>query len=373
MSCASLSWQVGVGACARTAPRKTRGGSFRCPRASTSAAPDTALDDGELDGVYPEGNWRNAALKASLSDEGRLHRAARGRNVTYMLKVTYDGEAYLGFQFQPREMRTVQGEIEKALGKLLGEDREFLCLMGSGRTDTGVHANGQVIHFYARAPLPDLERARRSLNGMLPKDIRVMEFRRPHPAFHARFHAVRKTYHYYLDPRLEHDVFARRHAWAVGYKPPDMQKLKAAAAILVGTHDFSAFSNKPRHASVKRNPTRTIYRFDVVELYDGRVRLEVEGNGFLYRMVRIMVGAVMLAATRQDSGPHDVRALLVGKDRSAAPMGAPPHGLFLHEVVYPKAVLEWHPPEGYDERLLETEVELNREETRVEVNSDGNA
>ena len=179
MLCASLglSW-FATGP--RTAPSRTRGSAFRIPRASTSA-PDTA--DGELDTVYPEGDWRNAALEASLSDEGRLHREARGRNVTYMLKVTYD-EAYLGFQYQPRDA-TVQGEIEKALSKLTGEDRGFLGVGASGRTDTGVHARGQVVHFYARRPLTDLTRARKSLNGMLPKDIRVVELRRPHPAFHA--------------------------------------------------------------------------------------------------------------------------------------------------------------------------------------------
>lgn len=350
MSCAplGLSW---FATSPRTAPSRRRGSAFRIPRASTSA-PDTA--DGELDSVYPEGDWRNAALEASLSDEGRMHREARGRNVTYMLKVTYDGEAYLGFQYQPRDA-TVQGEIEKALSKLTGEDRDFLGVGASGRTDTGVHARGQVVHFYARRPLPDLTRARKSLNGMLPKDIRVVELRRPHPAFHARFHAVRKTYHYYLDTRLEHDVFTRKHAMHCGWKPPDMERLRAAAAVLVGTHDFSAFSNQSRDASVVRDPTRTIYRFDVVELEDGLVRLEVEGNGFLYRMVRNMVGAVMLAATKKGAGAGDVEAMLAGKDRRVAPMGAPPHGLFLHEVVYPAALVEWTPPSEDGEASAENE------------------
>ena len=360
MPCASLSWH---GACASSAPWTKRRASFRCPRASTSAP------DAELSSVYPPGDWRNAALDASLSDEGRIHREARGRNVTYMANVTYDGEAYLGFQYQPKDA-TVQGEIEKALSRLLGEDRDFLGVGASGRTDTGVHAKGQVVHFYTRSPLPDLERARKSLNGMLPKDIRVVELSRPHPAFHARFHAVRKTYHYYLDTRLEYDVFTRRHALHVGWKPPDMERLKLAAAELVGTHDFSAFSNKSRDAPEKaRDPVRTIYRFDVVELPDGLVRLEVEGNGFLYRMVRHMVGAVMLAATKRDAGPEDVQKMLQGKDRRGAPMGAPPHGLFLHQVVYPTALTEWYPPEGYDDRLLEVSVEG---ETQVESNSDSN-
>ena len=132
--------------------------------------------------VYPEGDWRNDALKASLSDEGRVHREARGRNCTYALTIAYDGEAYLGFQYQPKG-KTVQDEVEKALSKLTGEDREFIGLAASGRTDTGVHARGQVVHFYTREPFQDLARAHRSLNGILPKDIRVTEIRRPHPAF----------------------------------------------------------------------------------------------------------------------------------------------------------------------------------------------
>ena len=121
--------------------------------------------------VYPEGDWRNDALKASLSDEGRVHREARGRNCTYALTIAYDGEAYLGFQYQPKG-KTVQDEVEKALSKLTGEDREFIGLAASGRTDTGVHARGQVVHFYTRELFQDLARAHRSLNGILPKDIR---------------------------------------------------------------------------------------------------------------------------------------------------------------------------------------------------------
>ena len=304
--------------------------------------------------VYPEGDWRNDALKASLSDEGRVHHEARGRNCTYALTIAYDGEAYLGFQYQPKG-KTVQDEVEKALSKLTGEDREFIGLAASGRTDTGVHARGQVVHFYTREPFQDLARAHRSLNGILPKDIRVTEIRRPHPAFHARFHAVRKTYHYYIDPRLTLDPFERRYALHVGWRPPDLDKLRAATSAFVGTHDFSAFSNKSRDGKSKeRDPTRSIYRFDVVEQEDGLLRLEVEGNGFLYRMVRNMVGAALLEATAGKEG--EVARLLAGGDRRAAPMGAPPHGLFLHEVVYPEALWEtWEPPEGRDEGERDSE------------------
>lgn len=211
---------------------------------------------------------------------------------------------HLGFQYQPPPCKTVQGEVEKALTKLTGEGRHLLAIQASGRTDTGVHARGQVLHFYTRDAIPDLERFTRSMNGVMPVDVRVAETRRPHPAFHARFHAVRKTYHYYLDTRPALDPFTRRHALHVGWRPPDLDRLRAAAEVLTGTHDFSAFANKSRdhqgprahHKSVVRDPVRTIYRFDVVDTGE-LVRLEVEGNGFLYRGVRNMVGAMLVAAT----------------------------------------------------------------------------
>ena len=303
---------------------------------------------------YPEGDWRHDALAASLADEGRVHREAAGRHHTYALTLAYDGENYLGFQYQPRDAKTVQGEVEKALTKITGEDRDFLGIQASGRTDAGVHARGQVLHFYARRPIEDLARFQRSMNGVLPRDVRVMKAIRPHPAFHARFHAVRKTYHYYLDTRLTMDPFLRRHALHVGWNPPDVEKLRRGAECFVGTRDFSAFSNKPRDKTLVRDPVRTIYRFDVNELKgDGLLRLEVEGNGFMYKQVRNMVGAMITAATSKKMQPADIAAMLEGKDRGVAPMGAPAHWLFLHDVVYPRELLEWVPPDDDEESSSE--------------------
>ena len=342
MACARSVASWSSGRCIPSGRCRRRGGN-RGVVARCSASPST------VSSPYPEGDWRNEALAASLSDEGRAHREAAGRNHTYALKLAYDGEAYLGFQYQPKG-KTVQGEVERALTKLTGHDREFLSMQASGRTDTGVHARGQILHFYTKEPVPDLERFHKSLNGIMPKDVRCVEVMRPHPAFHARFHAVRKTYHYFLDPRLVLDPFVRRHALHCGWKPPSVERLRQAAAVFVGTHDFTSFSNKSRDKTLVRSPTRTIYRFDVVEQPDGLIRLEVEGNGFLYRMVRNMVGALMLAATGEDGKftAEDLKDMLEGKDRGVAPMGAPPHGLFLHEVVYPAELLEWEPEEGHN-------------------------
>lgn len=334
----------------RRAPRRPRAALLpprRSSDPSTADAPPLA---------FPDGDWRNEALVASLADEGRAHREALGRACTYALWLAYDGERYLGFQYQPRDAKTIQGEVEKALTKLTGEDRSFLGLAASGRTDSGVHARGQVVSFHARAPL-DASRMRRALNGMMPTDVRCASARRVHPAFHARFHAVRKTYHYLLDVSEVADPFMRRHAFHCGWRkrPPTARALRDAAAPLVGTHDFSAFANASRDASArgKRDPTRTIFRFDVVELERGLVRLEVEGNGFLYRMVRNMVGAVLMAATKDREDPGETtRRLLEGRDRSAAPTAAPAHGLCLYEVVYPEALLTYLEP-GEEERERE--------------------
>lgn len=335
----------------RSDPRPLRGVAAAARASSSSSSSTDNGDDGEADDpvhVYPEGDWRNEALRGSLGDKERTRREALGRNFTYMLKIVYDGEGYLGFQYQPPPLKTVQGEIEKALTKLTGEGRDFLAIQASGRTDTGVHARGQVLHFYTRSAIPNMERFKKSMNGVMPDDVRVQEVRRPHPAFHARFHAVRKTYHYYLDTRPALDPFTRRHALHVGWRPPDMDRLRAAADVLVGTHDFSAFANKSRDKTMVRDPVRTIYRFDVVDTGE-LVRLEVEGNGFLYRGVRNMVGAMLVAASSADWGPEQLRAVLEGKDRRAAPTGAPAHGLFLHEVVYPEELLNWELPPPADE------------------------
>ena len=239
-------------------------------------------------------------------------------------------------------MPTIQRELERALARLTGIDRERLRLGAAGRTDAGVHARGQVAHFYCEKSLgEDLTRRQKAMNGMLPKDIRVDALWEPHPLFHSRFHASGKTYHYYVDARATSSPFTRKYAHQVGWRPCDVEVLRQAAQLFVGTMDYKGFCNASRDKSKEDgNTTRTIRRFDVFEdaADDGLIRLEVEGDGFLYRQVRNMVGALLVVA----SGKHDLeylRTLIETKDRSRAPMGAPARGLFLHEVFYPDEVL----------------------------------
>jgi len=298
--------------------------------------------------VYGEGDWRNAAFEASMGASQLVAHEALERVKTYAMKVSYDGERYVGFQYQGETKKTIQGELERCLMKLTGNDRDGLKLGASGRTDSGVHARGQIVHFYAKKPLEDLRRAKKAMNGMLPDDIRVDEFWEPHPLFHARFHATRKTYWYYLDTRETADAFSRKYAHQVGWKPPDLDILRQACSMLVGTMDYQSFCNTSRDKAKNetQNTVRTIYRMDVVEEpHSGLVRVEVEGSGFLYRQVRNMIGALLVVATGRYSF-DDFQRIIDAKDRKIAPMGAPAKGLFLMRVDYPKRVLT--PPVGRD-------------------------
>ena len=321
----------------------------------TRASPRSALECATNDDLgvrsvvsarpFGDDDAKNAAFEASTADaqlEARAKTKAGAR--AYAMKISYDGGRYRGFQYQGEDVPTIQRELERALVKMTGKSREELRLGAAGRTDAGVHARGQVAHFYVDASLgDDLRRRQKAMNGMLAKDIRVEAFWEAHPLFHSRFHAVRKTYRYYVDARVTANPFMRTYAHQVGWRPCDVDLLRRACELFVGTMDYAAFCNASRDKAKNegQNTTRTIYRFDVVNddpADDGLIRLEVEGDGFLYRQVRNMVGAALVVA----SGKHDLeylRAIIESKDRSRAPMGAPARGLFLHEVIYPDLVL----------------------------------
>lgn len=313
-------------------------------RANASAAQGDFVSTESVEGYITstgyacDVKWKGRARR---DDGERALEEARARRRTYAMRVSYDGTAYQGFQYQGEVKKTIQSELERCLMRLTGDDRESLKVGASGRTDSGVHARGQIVHFYATKPMKDVERAQRAMNGMLPDDIRVHEFWEPHELFHSRFHARRKTYWYYLDTRASADVFSRKYAHNVGWKPPDLDVLRRACSMLVGTMDYRSFCNtskdhkKPEYVST----TRTIYRMDVVEEPgDGLVRIEVEGDGFLYRQVRNMVGALLVVATGRCSF-DDFQRIIDAKDRKLAPMGAPAKGLFLARVDYPEEVL----------------------------------
>ncbi|MCC5831682.1 MAG: tRNA pseudouridine(38-40) synthase TruA [Chlamydiales bacterium] len=241
----------------------------------------------------------------------------------YRFTLSYDGTDYVGWQIQPNG-RSIQGLLEEALKTLLGEKTR---VYGAGRTDAGAHALEQSAHFLSEAEL-DCEQALRSLNGMLPYDIRLLQLFPAPETFHAQYSAVGKDYHYHLWLGPTISPFVRRYRHQIGY-PLDLKRMNLAAQEFVGTHDFATFANL---GSSVKTTVRTIKRLDIIE-QEGGVRLEFQGDGFLYKMVRNIVGTLIeVASGRREF--QEICALLEAKDRRAAGIAAPARGLFLVRVHY---------------------------------------
>lgn len=242
---------------------------------------------------------------------------------TLKLTIQYDGTNFHGWQIQ-NDVRTVQGELESALARLLGGPHRCIA---SGRTDVGVHALGQVAHLKTAHPR-SVEQLFSGLRGLLPDDVAVTSVMETVSGFHARYSAKGKLYRYTLNilpvqnPLLRYTtVHIRRDL--------DLQLMRDACRIFQGTHDFESF----RAAScTARTTVRTLTQVSMES--DGYlVDLNFEGNGFLHRMVRNMVGA-LLAVGRHELSVSDLEQILACRDRTKAPATAPAHGLTLVEVYY---------------------------------------
>lgn len=240
------------------------------------------------------------------------------------MTVAYDGTDFGGWQVQPG-LRSVQGEVERCL-KLLNKGSE-IRVHASGRTDKGAHARGQVFHFDpTRAYSPDkwLE----SMNGVLADDVRILDVSEVAPRFHARISATGKEYRYFVSHGriLPPDL---RHTHLFVLNSLDVPAMQAAAALFVGKKDFLSFSSD---RGIDESTTRMIFRSDW--LVDGHeLVFRVAGNGFLYKMVRQMVGS-LLRVGRGDLHPEDIERLLARPQRSADAPTAPAHGLTLWHVTY---------------------------------------
>lgn len=253
---------------------------------------------------------------------------------TFALTVAYDGTAYSGWQVQPGR-RTVQGELEKAVQPLSGyrSDEPSLRILGSGRTDAGVHAYGQV----ARCMMPRWTASAQSLllaiNSKLPEDIRVCSIREAVDRFHPIADAIGKQYQYQIQFGGDRSPFDYR-TWHRVVKAHDTNQLQQAAERLIGTHDFAAF----QAAGARRTSTvRTIWssRWRPADPQSQRKWIyEVEGNGFLYNMVRNLIGT-MLEVARGRRPVEWIDEVIASRDRKQAGPTAPPHGLFLCRVDYP--------------------------------------
>jgi tRNA pseudouridine38-40 synthase len=242
---------------------------------------------------------------------------------TFKLMLSYDGTNYAGWQSQV-DQPTVQGALEAVLLRITGEP---VRTTASGRTDAGVHALAQVVSFQSETHLSE-EVLLRAIRAYLPTDVAAASLELAADNFHAIRSAVRKRYRYLLAEGPEHSVFRRHYEWAYPSEL-DVSAMTEAAALLVGEHDFASFASS---GSERKSSVRTIYELSVVR--DGKqVRIEVEANGFLYNMVRNIVGT-LVEVGRGAQRPEWVAGVLSKQDRRAAGPTAPPQGLCLVRVDY---------------------------------------
>lgn len=242
--------------------------------------------------------------------------------------LAYLGTAFHGWQKQ-RGLRTVQGELSAALATLLGRE---IVPVAAGRTDSGVHARGQVCSL-AVAGAREADLVCRRLNRLVPADVQILDVRRVSSRFHARFSATSRRYSYHM--LLWRDVFLEPLALFVSH-PLDRDAMDEAAARFVGTWDFAGFSKQSSLASV----SSTVCRIDLCgfEWGPGLAILHVRADRFLHNMVRIIAGS-LLDVGRGRRSPDDISALIAARERARVGRTLPPHGLFLEEVTYPADLL----------------------------------
>ena len=238
--------------------------------------------------------------------------------------ISYDGTDYVGWQTQPNGI-SVQETIEKAIFEVTGE---HTTLQGSGRTDSGVHARAQVAHFDTDARM-SADKFAIALNTHLPSDIRIVYSEETDLSFHARFSAKEKQYRYFVQTGPHADVFSRKYSLHA-YMPLDLQIMNEAAAEVIGTHDFTAFMSAGREVESAVR-TITVSRWEKQGCF---LVYSVQGNGFLYNMVRILVGTMLGMGSGRISADSMSNALATCSRRASGPT-APPHGLILWRVIYP--------------------------------------
>jgi tRNA pseudouridine38-40 synthase len=247
----------------------------------------------------------------------------------WKLVLCYDGTEFHGWQVQPG-LPTVQGELRAALERVTGEE---VLPQGSGRTDSGVHALGQVASFPLAAPIPE-ENLMRALNRTLPAAIRVLSARRMPEGFHARHSVTAKTYEYRIYRGEICPPFQARYVFALNH-PLRVEAMQQAAARVCGEHDFTSFAaNDPEVSSVGGSNVRRVHSSDWT-LADDLLVYRVRGNGFLHHMVRNLVGT-FLEVGRGNIGEAEIPTILEARAREHAGPTAPARGLFLVDVEYPE-------------------------------------
>lgn len=239
------------------------------------------------------------------------------------LTIEYDGKEFNGWQKQPNKLN-IQGEIERAISSITGEEIE---LIGSGRTDAGVHAVAQVANFKTNSEIP-VEKMAIAINSRLKKSIVIKKAEEVDERFHSRYNAKCKTYRYVINNSEYGTAIYRNLEYCFPIKL-DAKKMKKAAKYFEGEHDFSGFKAS---GTSSKNSVRTIYKAEVIEDGD-KIIIELSGNGFLYNMVRIISGTLLDVGLGKIK-PEEIPEVIESKDRKRAGKTLPAHGLFLKKVQY---------------------------------------
>lgn len=239
--------------------------------------------------------------------------------------ISYDGTNFAGYQVQPGE-RTVQLELEKVLSIM--HKGEPVKVTASGRTDARVHATGQTIHFDTRLMIP-CEKYMKALNVQLPRDIRVLSVEEVPDDFHARYSVSGKRYRYIWSCEPIQSPFRRHYTVETNGTKPDIGAMQEGAQSIIGTHDFSCFC--AANTSVV-DKVRTVTKIELV-WHGEELHMTIEGNGFLYNMVRIIAGTLWEVGTGKREA-ESLAKIIESKDRNKAGKTAPAHGLYLEKVYY---------------------------------------
>lgn len=245
--------------------------------------------------------------------------------INYKLVLAYDGSKYNGFQRQSKHPeKTIQGKIEAVLSRLFDEE---IQIIGSGRTDAGVHSHGQTCNFFSERSIP-LEEISEYLFNYLPKDIAIMSIAIASPRFHSRYNVVKKCYIYTIDNQKFADPFTLKYAYHVP-ETLNIKAMEAASKYLLGKHDFKSFTSLK---SKTKSTVRTIYAIDF-HVTGSKIQISYEGDGFLQHMVRILTGTLVEVGLGMKS-PEDIPHILEALERAKAGATAPAHGLCMEKVFY---------------------------------------
>lgn len=242
----------------------------------------------------------------------------------YKITLQYDGTRYKGWQVQKSTDMTIQGKLQDVLSAMVGQPVEVI---GSGRTDAGVHAKGQVANFHVPEHFLK-EEILNYLNHYLPMDIAIMDIEEVDERFHARYHAVSKTYVYRIHRSLIPNVFERKYMYTYT-EQLDVNKMREATNHMIGTHDFAAFCGNKK---MKKSTVRTVNAIEILEK-ENELQISYTGDGFLQNMIRIMTGT-LIEVGNGSKQPADIVRILQNKDRQLAGYTVPPDGLVLQDVNY---------------------------------------